>query len=100
MQGWLALKQSWDVFLDFKKGSFSRHSLCCANEGHVDKNLGFNTTGSEMAEVVAYLRREKETLEVQASLAGQEAGRWKAQAAHAERAAEEARQVGATCRKE
>ncbi len=46
-----------------------------------------------MAEVVAYLRREKETLEVQASLAAQEAARWKGQAAHAERAAAEARQV-------
>ncbi len=46
-----------------------------------------------MAEVVAWLRREKETLEVQKSLAEQEAARWKGQASHAERAATEARQV-------
>lgn len=52
-----------------------------------------NGAGSEMAEVVAYLRREKETLEVQATLATQEAARWRAQAAHAERGAAEARQV-------
>lgn len=52
--------------------------------------------GSEMAEVVAFLRREKETLEVQLSLAEQEAARWKGQAAHAERAAAAALQVS-TC---
>ena len=46
-----------------------------------------------MAEVVAFLRREQETLEVRLSLAEQEAARWKGQAAHAERAAAEARQV-------
>lgn len=46
-----------------------------------------------MAEVVAWLRREKETLEVQRSLAEQEAARWRGQAAHAERAAAEAREV-------
>jgi prephenate dehydrogenase len=46
-----------------------------------------------MAEVVAWLRREKETLEVQRSLAEQEAARWRGQAAHAERSAAEAREV-------
>lgn len=47
-----------------------------------------------MAEVVAWLRREKETLEVQKSLAEQEAARWRSQASHSERAAAEAREVG------
>ena len=46
-----------------------------------------------MAEVVGWLRQEKETLEVQKSLAEQEAARWRGQAAHAERAAAEAREV-------
>lgn len=52
-----------------------------------------DVSGTEMAEVVAWLRREKETLEVQKSLAEQEAARWRSQASHSERAAAEAREV-------
>lgn len=47
--------------------------------------------GSELAEVVKFLRREKETLEVRVSLAEQEALRWQQQAEADKRAAQEAR---------
>eukprot|EP00873_Tetraselmis_striata_P025857 jgi/Tetstr1/446121/TSEL_033721.t1 len=48
--------------------------------------------GGSLAEVVKYLRREKETAECQLALMQQEAKRWQQQAAHSDRAAAQARQ--------
>lgn len=64
---------------------------CLQGQSSTEESSG-QGSASSMAEVVKYLRREKETAECQLALLQQESARWQQQAAIAEKAAAQVRQ--------